>query len=57
MPSALEQKTRAAGNEPILSWEAESGEKTEVRRWKLEVESQKSEVADRKSEVGLKFET
>ena len=57
MPSALEQKTRAAGNEPILSWEAESGEKTEVRSWKLEVESQKSEVADRKSEVGLKFET
>ena len=48
---------RAAGNEPILNWEMESGEKTEVRSWKLEVESQKSEVADRKSEVGLKFET
>ena len=48
---------RAAGNEPILSWEMESGETTEVRSWKLEVESQKSEVADRKSEVGLKFET
>ena len=30
---------RAAGNEPILNWEMESGEKTEVRSWKLEVES------------------
>ena len=38
---------RAGGNEPILSWEMESGEKTEVRSWKLEVESQKSEVGGR----------
>ena len=42
-----QQKTRAAGNEPILSWEMESGEKTEVRSWKLEVDSQKSEVGSR----------
>ena len=41
MPT-LEQKTRAAWNEPILSWEAESGEKTEVRSWKLEVESRET---------------
>lgn len=41
---------QAAGNEPILSWEMESGEKTEVRRWKLEVESQKSEVGSRRSD-------
>ena len=54
---ALEQKTRAAGNERILSCEMESGEKTEVRSWKLEVESQKSEVGSRKSEVGPKFVT
>ena len=41
---------QAAGNEPILSWEMESGEKTEVRSWKLEVESQKSEVGSRGSD-------
>ena len=44
---------RAAGNEPILSWEMESGETTEVRSWKLEVESQKSEVGSRRSDWNL----
>ena len=34
----------------------ESGEKTEVRSWKLEVESQKPEVGSRKSEVGGRTE-
>ena len=53
----INARARAAGNEPILNWEMESGEKTEVRSWKLEVESQKSEVRSRKSEVGLKFVT
>ena len=45
---------RAAGNEPILSWEMESGEKTKVRSWKLKVESQKSEVGGRNEICNLR---